>query len=81
MNIILPIKTTVFNFQISKKKFRNLNYFAQDLEATKITNLTKMFKISINKFLENIKILIASECEKVNLVARYKIAKAVLCPK
>jgi hypothetical protein len=68
--MILPIKTTVFNFQISKKKFRNLNYFAQDLEATKITNLTKMFKISINKFLENIKILIASECEKVNLVAR-----------
>ena len=62
--MILPIKTTVFNFQISKKKFRNLNYFAQDLEATKITNLTKMFKISINKFLENIKILIASECEK-----------------
>jgi len=62
--MILPIKTTVFNFQISKKKFRNLNYFAQDLEATKITNLTKMFKISINKFLENIKILMTSECEK-----------------
>lgn len=64
----MTIKTTVFNFQISKKKFRNLNYFAQDLEATKITNLAKIFKISINK--ENIKILIASEREKVNLVAR-----------
>lgn len=62
--MILPIKTTVFNFQISKKKFRNLNYFAQDLEATKITNLTKMFKISINKFLENIKILMTNKCEK-----------------
>ena len=37
--------------RISEKKFREiLKYFAQDIEATKIANLTGISRISIKKF-------------------------------
>ena len=53
--------------RISEKKFREiLKYFAQDIEATKIANLTGISRISINKILKNIRILMASECEKIS---------------
>ena len=53
--------------RISEKKFREvLKYFAQDIEATKIANLTGIPRISINKILKNSRILMAKECEKIS---------------
>ena len=57
----------IYRSRISEKKFREiLKYFAQDIEATKIANLTGISRISINKILKNIRILMASECEKIS---------------
>ena len=53
--------------RISQKKFREiLKYFAEDIEATKIANLTGISRISINKILKNIRILMSQECEKIS---------------
>ena len=39
--------------RISEKKFREiLKYFTEDIEATKIANLTRISRISINKILK-----------------------------
>ena len=57
----------IYRSWISEKKFREiLKYFAQDIEATKIANLTGISRISVNKILKNIRILMASECEKIS---------------
>ena len=66
--MILSMKNKyIYRSRISEKKFREiLKYFAQDIEATKIANLTGISRISINKILENIRILMASECEKIS---------------
>ena len=57
----------IYRSWISEKKFREiLKYFAQDIEATKIANLTGISRISINKILKNIRILMAKECEKIS---------------
>ena len=57
----------IYRSRISEKKFREiLKYFSQDIEATKIANLTGISRISINKILKNIRILMASECEKIS---------------
>ena len=41
----------IVHSRISEKKFREvLKYFAQDIEATKIANLTGISRISIKKF-------------------------------
>ena len=57
----------IYRSRISEKKFREIwKYFAQDIEATKIANLTGISRISINKILKNIRILMASECEKIS---------------
>ena len=57
----------IYRSRISEKKFREiLKYFAQDIEATKIANLTGISRISINKILKNIRILMAKECEKIS---------------
>ena len=53
--------------RISEKKFREvLKYFVQDIEATKIANLTGISRISINKILKNIRILMSKEREKIS---------------
>ena len=53
--------------RISEAKFREiLKYFAQDIEATKIANLTGISRISINKILESIRVLMSKECEKIS---------------
>ena len=53
--------------RISEKKFREvLKYFAQDIEATKIANLTGISRIFINKILKNIRILMFKEREKIS---------------
>ena len=57
----------IVRFRISQKKFREiLKYFAQDIEATKIANLTGISRISINKILKSIRILMSKECEKIS---------------
>ena len=57
----------IYHSRISEKKFREiLKYFAQDIEATKIANLTGISRISINKILKSIRILMAKECEKIS---------------
>ena len=57
----------IIRSRISEKKFREiLKYFAQDIEATKIANLTGISRISINKILKSIRTLMAIECEKIS---------------
>ena len=66
--MILPMKNKyIYRSRISQKKFREiLKYFAEDIEATKIANLTGISRISINKILKNIRILMSQECEKIS---------------
>ena len=66
--MILSIKNKyIIRSRISEKKFREiLKYFAEDIEATKIANLTGISRISINKILKNIRILMSQECEKIS---------------
>ena len=66
--MILPMKNKyIVRSRISEKKFREiLKYFTEDIEATKIANLTGISRISINKILKNIRILMASEWEKIS---------------
>ena len=57
----------IYRSRISEKKFREiLKYFAQDIEAIKIANLTEISRISVDKILKNIRILMASEREKIS---------------
>ena len=66
--MILSIKNKyIVRSRISEKKFREiLKYFAEDIEATKMSNLTGISRISINKILKSIRILISKECEKIS---------------
>ena len=66
--MILSMKNKyIYRSRISEKKFREiLKYFAQDIEATKIANLTGISRIPINKILKNIRILMSKECEKIS---------------
>ena len=66
--MILPIKNKyIIRSRISQKKFREiLKYFAEDIEASKIANLTGIFRISINKILKSIRVLMSQECEKIS---------------
>ena len=66
--MILSMKNKyIVRFRIAQKKFREiLKYFAQDIEATKIANLTGISRISINKILKSIRILMSKECEKIS---------------
>ena len=65
--MILSMKNKhIIHFKISEKKFREiLKYFTEDIEATKIANLTRISRISINKILKNIRVLMSKECEKI----------------
>ena len=66
--MILSMKNKyIYRSRISQKKFREiLKYFAEDIDATKIANLTGISRISINKILKSIRILISKECEKIS---------------
>ena len=66
--MILPMKNKyIIRSRISEKKFREiLKYFAEDIEATKIANLTSISRISINKILKSIRVLMSKECEKIS---------------
>ena len=53
--------------RISEAKFREiLKYFAEDIEASKISNLTKISKVSLCRIFREIRILMAKECEKIS---------------
>jgi len=57
----------IIRSRISQNKFREiLKYFAEDIEATKIANLTGISRISINKILKSIRVLISQECENIS---------------
>ena len=50
--------------RISKAKFREiLKYFSEDIEASKISNLTKISEVTLCKIFREIKILMSKECE------------------
>ena len=53
--------------RISEKKFREiLNYFAKDIETSKISNLTKISKATLCKIFREIRILMSKEREKIS---------------
>ena len=57
--------------RISEKKFREiLNYFAKDIETSKISNLTKISKATLCKIFREIRILMSKEREKISKILR-----------
>ena len=53
--------------RFSEAKFREiLKYFAEDIEASKISNLTKISEVILCKFFREIRILMSKECEKIS---------------
>ena len=53
--------------RISEAKFREiLKYFAEDIEVSKISNLTKILEATIYKIFREIRILMSKECEKMS---------------
>ena len=61
--MILSMKNKyIVRSRISQKKFREiLKYFTEDIEATKIANLPGISRISINKILKSIRILMSQD--------------------
>ena len=52
--------------RISEKKFREiLKYFTEDIEASKISNLTKISEATPYKIFREIRILVSKEYEKI----------------
>ena len=53
--------------RISEAKFREiLKYFTEDIEASKISNLTKISEATLCKIFREIRILMSKECEKIS---------------
>lgn len=63
-----PMKNKyIYRSRISEKKFREiLDYFCLDIEATKISVLSGVSRITLNKLFKQIRILIAKECENIS---------------
>ena len=57
----------IIRSRISEAKFREiLKYFAEDIEASKISNLTKISEVTLCKIFREIRILMSKECEKIS---------------
>jgi len=57
----------IYRSRISQKKFREiLKYFAEDIEASKISNLTKISEATLCKIFREIRILMSKECENIS---------------
>ena len=57
----------IVHSRISEKKFREiLKYFTEDIEASKISNLTKISEVSLCRIFREIRVLMAKECEKIS---------------
>ena len=53
--------------RISEAKFREiLKYFTEDIEASKISNLTKISEATLCKIFRDIRALMSKECEKIS---------------
>ena len=53
--------------RISEAKFREiLKYFTEDIEASKISNLTKISEVTLCKIFREIRALMSKECEKIS---------------
>ena len=53
--------------RISEAKFIEiLKYFTEDMEASKILNLTKISEVTLCKIFREIRILMSQECEKIS---------------
>ena len=56
----------IVHLGISEAKFREiLKHFAEDIEASKISNLTKISETTPYKIFREIRILMSKECEKI----------------
>ena len=66
--MILSMKNKyIIRSRISEKKFREiLKCFAKDIEASKISNLTKISEATLCKIFREIRILMSKECEKIS---------------
>ena len=61
----------IIRSRISEKKFREiLNYFAKDIETSKISNLTKILEATLCKIFREIRILMSKEREKISKILR-----------
>ena len=57
----------IIRSRISQKKFREiLKYFAEDIEASKISNSTKISEATLCKIFRETRILMSKECEKIS---------------
>ena len=57
----------IIRSRISQKKFREiLKYFAEDIEASKISNLTEISEVTLCKIFREIRALMSKECEKIS---------------
>ena len=57
--------------RISEAKFREiLKYFTEDIEASKISNLTKISEATLCKIFREIRILMSKEREKISKILR-----------
>ena len=57
----------IIRSRILEKKFREiLKYFAEDIEASKISNFTKISEVTICKIFRGIRILMSKEREKIS---------------
>ena len=57
----------IYRSRISEKKFREiLKYFAEDIEASKRSNLTKISEATLCKIFREIRILMSKECGKIS---------------
>ena len=53
--------------RISEAKFREiLKYFTEDIEASKISNLTKISEATLCKIFREIRTLMSKKCEKIS---------------
>ncbi len=60
--------TTMLNkyvIEFLKAKSERLRYFSMDIEASKIAKITRISRVTINKIIKQIRILITKECEKI----------------
>ena len=61
----------IIRSRISEAKFREiLKYFTEDIEALKISNLTKISEATLCKIFREIRILISKEREKISKILR-----------
>lgn len=68
--IIMMKNKYIVRSRISEAKFREiLRYFCLDIEAVKISEITKIYIKTINKILNQIRILMMQECKKISKVS------------